>query len=160
MKGGCPKGQPHPVIFLWGGIGSHLNFKDVDDLSIRTGNTETVSLHAGKGAAVAENIDIGKEGMLGHGAQAAPVMVPGQFHTLYMAVVARGLPFLSTTRMMISQRFVILHHLFWMEMGIKVRFCHVVQFEDGFLEGKILLVGQFSDFRRLFIADIGGQGRN
>ena len=92
MKGGCPKGQPHPVIFLWGGIGSHLNFKDVDDLSIRTGNTETVSLHAGKGAAVAENIDIGKEGMLGHGAQAAPVMVPGQFHTLYMAVVADVYP--------------------------------------------------------------------
>lgn len=91
---GLPKGAaPIQLFFLWGGIGSHLNFKDVDDLSIRTGNTETVSLHAGKGAAVAENIDIGKEGMLGHGAQAAPVMVPGQFHTLYMAVVARGLPF-------------------------------------------------------------------
>lgn len=90
---GLPKGAAPSSYFLWGGIGSHLNFKDVDDLSIRTGNTETVSLHAGKGAAVAENIDIGKEGMLGHGAQAAPVMVPGQFHTLYMAVVARGLPF-------------------------------------------------------------------
>ena len=93
MKGGSPKEQPRSVTFLWGRIGSYLNFKDVDDISIRAGNFEAVSLHAGKGAAVAENIDIGKEGMLGHGAQAAPVMVPGQFHTLYMAVVARGLPF-------------------------------------------------------------------
>lgn len=160
MKGGCPKGQPHPVIFLWGGIGSHLNFKDVDDLSIRTGNTETVSLHAGKGAAVAENIDIGKRACWAMGHRRPRSWSQDSSIPFTWPWWQGASPFLSTTRMMISQRFVILHHLFWMEMGIKVRFCHVVQFEDGFLEGKILLVGQFSDFRRLFIADIGGQGRN